>query len=297
MNAKEIVSIMKGHWMGQYGSVKCPCHDDRNPSLTVGHSTSGEVIVHCLAGCDWRDVKATLNSLGYLPEASNANVSALPTKQELSAWREEKEKAERKRTDAARRLWSKTLHAKGSLVETYLKNRSINASPPPTIRYLPNARHSPTGLNLPAMVAVVSRWPSREIDGIHRTYLTEDGRKKSPVSQNKMMLGVCRGGAVRLMPAASEMIVTEGIETGLSVMAATAKAVWCGLSAGGIENLFLPELPLAQSVIIAADNDPRGLVAAQVAAEKWSRAGRSIRITTPPIEGQDFNDVAMGGAA
>jgi putative DNA primase/helicase len=297
MNAKEIVSKMKGYWMGQYGSVKCPCHDDRNPSLTIGHAASGAIIVNCLAGCDWRDVKAALSSLGYLPNAADVITRTQPTKQEVSAWRDEKEKAEHKRTDAARKLWSKTLDAKGSLVEVYLKNRSIDVSPPPTIRFLPEARHSPTSLNLPAMVAVVSRWPDREIDGVHRTFLTENGREKSPVSQNKMMLGVCRGGAVRLTPAAPEMIITEGIETGLSVMVATDKAVWCGLSAGGIENLVLPELPLAECVTIAADNDPRGLIAAQLAAERWSRAGRTIRITTPPIVGQDFNDVAMGGAA
>jgi len=298
MNAREIVSSLKGRWYGQYGSVVCPCHDDRSPSLTVGQSTTGILMVHCMAGCDWRDVKAAFVREGFLADDYQSFEHDHVTKVELSHWNEERKRAEQSRVNAARKLWAQTLEANGSPVEAYLRGRGIDIPVPPTIRYLPNAKHSPTGLILPAMVAVVSRWPGREIDGIHRTFLTNDGTKKAPVSQNKMMLGRVRQGAVRLSPASHEMIITEGIETGLSVLQATEKAVWCGLSAGGIEKLVLPELligapddALAEHVTIAADNDPRGIVAAQVAAERMQREGRTVRITTPPEQGQDFNDL------
>lgn len=39
--------------------VRCPCHTDDKPSLSVSDTDKG-VIVHCFAGCDWQDVKKAL---------------------------------------------------------------------------------------------------------------------------------------------------------------------------------------------------------------------------------------------
>ena len=43
-----------------------------------------------------------------------------------------------------------------------------------------------------------------------------DGKGKAPVINPKMMIGRCGGGAVRLAPAGPELVLSEGIETGLS---------------------------------------------------------------------------------
>ena len=57
-----------------------------------------------------------------------------------------------------------------------------------------------------------------------RTFLARDGRGKAPVEPQKMMLGPCRGGAVRLAPAAELLMVGEGIETCLAAMQTTQTA-------------------------------------------------------------------------
>jgi phage/plasmid primase-like uncharacterized protein len=111
-----------------------------------------------------------------------------------------------------------------------------------------------------------------------------------------MMLGRTQRLAVHLAPAAERMAVAEGIETALSVQQATGIPTWAALSAGGIERLELPTLPLAAEVVIAADADEDGLRAANQAARRWLREGRSVRIATPPV-GRDFNDLLREGAA
>jgi phage/plasmid primase-like uncharacterized protein len=130
------------------------------------------------------------------------------------------------------------------------------------------------------------------VHGLHRTWLRPDGLGKADVTDSKMMLGICAGGAVRLASAGPVMAVAEGIETALSVQQATGTPTWAALSAPGIEALILPPLPLAAEVTIAADNDAsgRGQAAAEKAARRWIAEGRTVRIALPPA-GQDFNDV------
>ncbi len=48
------------------------------------------------------------------------------------------------------------------------------------------------------MVALVTAGADDRPLAIHRTFLAHDGRGKAPVDPQKMMLGPCRGGAVRL---------------------------------------------------------------------------------------------------
>jgi DNA primase len=48
--------------------------------------------------------------------------------------------------------------------------------------------------------------------------LKPDGSGKAAIDNPKLSLGRIGGGAIRLAPAASELIVTGGIEDGLSLM-------------------------------------------------------------------------------
>jgi putative DNA primase/helicase len=78
------------------------------------------------------------------------------------------------------------------------------------------------------------------------------------------------------------------------VLTATGYPAWAALSAGGIERLILPPLPLAAVVIIAADHDWNGVGerAARNAAERWIGEGRRVRIAMPREPG-DFNNVLL----
>ncbi len=108
-----------------------------------------------------------------------------------------------------------------------------------------------------------------------------------------MMLGPCRGGAVRLAPAAELLMVGEGIETCLAAMQATRQPAWAALSTSGLRSLDLP--PEVREVVVLADGDQAGEAAARDAALRWKRQGRRTRIARPP-QGLDFNDLLLGRA-
>jgi hypothetical protein len=138
------------------------------------------------------------------------------------------------------------------------------------------------------MVALVVDGATGSPVAVHRTYLARDGSGKAPVEPNKMMLGPCRGGAVRLGDPAAVLMVGEGIETCLAAMQATGNAAWAALSTSGLRSLDLPDE--VRDVIVLADGDDPGEAAAQDCARRWKRQGLKVRIARPP-RGLDFNDL------
>jgi putative DNA primase/helicase len=141
------------------------------------------------------------------------------------------------------------------------------------------------------MLALVTRATDGNPLAIHRTFLAEDGPGKSSAEPQKMMLGPCRGGAVRLAPLGGVLMVGEGIETVLAAMHATGLAGWAALSTSGLRALDLPDD--VRDVIVLADGDDPGEEAARDASMRWTREGRRVRIARPP-RGLDFNDVLLG---
>ena len=196
-----------------------------------------------------------------------------------------------KRVEWARRIWKETCPAVGTLVETYLRGRGITQTVSPVLRFHPALHHNPTDLTFPAMVSLVTRGADNSPTAIHRTYLARDGAGKAPVKPQKMMLGPCSGGAVRLAPLDDVLMVGEGIETCLSAMQAAGYPAWAALSVSGLNSLDLPQR--ARDVIVLADGDDRGEAAARAAALRWMREGRRVRIARPP-RGSDFNNMLLG---
>ena len=88
-------------------------------------------------------------------------------------------------------------------------------------------------------------------------------------------------------------MVGEGIETCLAAMLATGHPAWAALSISGLRALDLPRE--VRDVIVLADGDDPGEVAALDCVWRWTREGRGVRIARPP-RGSDFNDVLMGRA-
>jgi DNA primase len=71
-------------------------------------------------------------------------------------------------------------------------------------------------------------------------------------------------------------------------MQLTGIPTWAALSTSGLRNLQLPAE--VEEVIIAADSDAPGIIAAHDAARRWLADGIRVRIARPPV-GLDFNDV------
>lgn len=294
MNAREIVSTLKGRWFGKYGVIRCPAHDDKNPSCLISDTDDGEVRVHCQAGCDWRDVKAELRGQGLLPEwRGDTEPERIATGAERRARRQAEERKQAQKTAWAQSIWNESQKAQNSPVVAYLAGRGLNTIPP-TIRFHMGLKHKRSGLVFPAMVGAVIRWPSNKVVAVHRTYLRPDGSGKAPVEPPKMALAPVAGGAVRLAKHTDKLALTEGIETGLSVQKATGIPTWACLSTSGLKGVVVPDdVP---EILIFADGDYPGHIAANHAAERLTLAGHRVRLVPAP-NGKDWNDVLLAGAS
>jgi putative DNA primase/helicase len=288
MNAETLSRALGGRRVGSHWMAPCPTHEDRDPSLSLRDADDGKVLVHCHAGCEQSVVIGELRSRALWDDAGQHGrrhtIKQPPTASRTSA------QDDGNRTAAALLLWRAAVAAPGTLVEIYLRSRGIDLAVPSSLRFHPRLKH-PSGGFWPGMVALVTRGPDGKALAIHRTFLTRDGADKAPVSPQKMMLGPCRGGAVRLAIPNGKLMVGEGIETCLAAMQATGSSAWAALSTSGLCALHLPAD--IREVIVLADGDDPGEAAALDAAMRWKREGRAVRIARPP-PGKDFNDVLLG---
>jgi putative DNA primase/helicase len=287
MTAEAIAKALGGRKAGVVWMARCPAHDDRAPSLAIADAKNGKVLVRCHAGCDQRDVIAVLRARGVW-QTIGQGVGRLVRKAKRQPPAEPDRDAP-KRTEAALAVWRASRPAEGTPVESYLRSRGLATPVPSSIRLHAGQKH-PSGGVWPAMVALVTDGGNGDPIGIHRTFLARDQNGKAPVEPAKMMLGPCRGGAVRLGQPESLLMVGEGIETCLAAMQATGQAAWAALSTSGLCGLDLP--PELRDVIVLADGDEPGEAAAQDCAKRWKREGRRVRIARPP-HGMEFNDLLL----
>jgi hypothetical protein len=270
--------------------ARCPAHDDRTPSLAITQTREGRVLVYCHAGCDQRDVLAALRARGLWGPSSKprgrfraGHSRQAPTRADLDA---------AKKTEAALAIWQAAQSAKGTLAENYLASRGLLIQPPGSLRFHGGLKH-PSGGVWPAMVALVTGGFDGVPVGIHRTFLDRDGGGKAAVEPVKVMLGRCRGGAVRLGEVDDALMVGEGIETCLAAMQETGRVAWAALSTSGLRALNLPAS--VRNIVVLADGDAPGESAAQDCALRWKREGRNVRIARSPA-GSDFNDLMLSRA-
>jgi hypothetical protein len=279
-SAAQLARALNGRKVGSGWMAPCPGHDDRTPSLSI-KDHGGFVLFHCHAGCSQARVMEALSARGLWTLQTHPHDNVVVVKN-LTAQNSD----ERGRKQGALRIWASSNPATGTLVESYLHSRGITRAVPPSLRFSPALRH-PVGGLWPAMVALLQTQNGEPI-AIHRTFLDRDGSGKAPIEPNKLMLGSCRGGAVRLAPVTERLLIGEGIETCMSVSQATGQPTWAALSTAGLRTLILPVE--VRQIIILADGDDAGEAAAQDAAQRWTSEGRRVRIARPP-QGLDFNDI------
>jgi hypothetical protein len=289
MKAETIAGALGGRRTGVGWMAPCPAHDDREPSLSIRHGDDGKVLVRCHAGCDQGRVIAVLRSRGLWDQNGRWQFGR-PAPRAVTNERPDRDNA--KRREAALAIRQATIRADGTLVEGYLVRRGLHLPPPPTLRFHFGLKH-PSGGIWPAMVALVTLGVDDAPIAIHRTFLARDGAGKAPIDPQKMMLGPCRGGAVRLGGLGDTLMIGEGIESCLAAMLATGNPSWAALSTSGLRTLDLPRK--VRQVIVLADGDDPGEAAAQECAWHWKREGRRVRIARPP-RGMDFNDLLVGRA-
>ena len=204
-------------------------------------------------------------------------------------------KAAKPDADEARRVArARAIYAAAQPVDgeagVYLRKRGLRPGPAwaglrtALLRY-PHAEVHPT-LLAPVM------GPDDTLTGIQRTFLTADGRKLDTVDP-KLSLGRIRDGAIRLGEPDAELFLCEGLEDGLSLAQELPEiTVWAAPGAGMLASMILPDC--VSCVVIAADNDAPGEVAALRAALRFTDEGRSVRIMRPSSAFKDWNDQLRG---
>jgi DNA primase len=265
----------------------CPFHNDKSPSLTIynggrrwycfGCGLGGDVIdfVRQLHQADFREAAAML-AAGEMPSVSLPPIDG-------------PERSKGERVEEARVIWRAASPASGTLAETYLRYRGLDLPIPETIRFarLPYGARGPLH---PCLVAVITG-PDNRLSGIQRTYLAADGRGKANVEKPKLSLGRISGGAIRLAPAANELMVCEGLEDGLTLQQQHGRATWVAAGAGNMHKMAFP--PLVSRVTIGGDNDETGRAGAERARKAFVVQRIAARVIFP-AGAKDFNAELMG---
>lgn len=276
-------------------------------------------------------IKWAKSFLGYDGSAEALQIQRRAAVQ-AKANREKAEREAIRRRKAATKMYLDAFELKGTPAEDYLRGRAIDFARighwPGCLRYAPACeafRHDPATKKavslgkFPAMLASICA-PSGETVAVHRTYLARrpDGSVgKAPIVDHrgkpiaKKSFGVYAGGCIRLFkpilengkrapglkdaPAGSRVAISEGIEDGLSfALLDRTRYVLVAVSLSNMGCLWLPDA--VDDVLILGQNDeaPEAKAALDAAAARFVEQGKVVRISRPPPEFKDINDVIRG---
>ena len=281
--AREIVDSLGGTWRRGRGMCRCPAHDDRTPSLSVGLGRRA-ILLHCFAGCSNDEVITALGRHGVRPcelfDGSGEPLAEVPRQ----------ETADRN----ACRLWRGADALRGSPAEAYLLKRGLTQFSP-DLRFHPRTPLGPRGAVrfLPAMLAAVRT--DLGVIAVHRTFLDERTGRLAGFDRPKRALGSLQHGAVRLaMPRGGRLGLAEGIETALSAMQLFGVPCWATL---GNERFGLVTIPESvRELHLFVDHDAGGDLAEERAREAYAAADRHITAMRPTELDEDWNDILMNRA-
>lgn len=270
----------------------CPFHADRTPSFTIYDGGTRFKCFGCGEGGDVLDFVRRVYDV-TLPEAArrldggHVPTITLPSRGEFPASQKGHETQA-----AAMAIWDWAIPAAGTVAESYLRFRGLTPPYPASLAFLalPCGDLGP----LPCLVAAV-RNVAGDLTGVQRIWLAPDGQGKAKVAKPKRSLGAIRGGAIRMGEPGGDgvLAICEGPETGLSVQHLFGLPVWVAAGASFLPTMQFP--PAVRSIVIAADNDPPGLAAADKAARTFAARGLIVRIVRPLDGCDDFNtELARG---
>jgi hypothetical protein len=268
VTAQDITAALGGKWQGSFGLCRCPVHADSTPSLKVRDDPrKGDgVDCHCFAGCRWQDIKAELGARGLLPAFDPRRMTPLSLFTPKGVDAENDAVGGANKIELARKIWRAAVPLSGSPGERYLiEQRKLTG-----VEQLDLAHVLRWHEGFAAIVMMMTDARTGESVGVHRTFLTDDGRKRE-----RKMLG--RQGVIRLSPdedVCEGLGICEGIEDGLAVLLSGWAPVWAATNAGGVERF--PVLPGIEALTIFHDEDDAGTRAAESCAQRWASAGREV---------------------
>ncbi|MBP2229647.1 putative DNA primase/helicase [Azospirillum agricola] len=179
---------------------------------------------------------------------------------------------------------------RGDRTDLYLRGRGI------ALEAVPSCLRTSSTPSCRGMLAKVTAPDGRPVN-VHRTFLTDDGRKADMECPRKLMKGPFPlGSTVRLFPPEETLGIAEGIETALSAHLLFGVPVWAALTAGSLEAFHPPEG--VTTLMVFGDHDRN--FTGQAAAHRLAKAVHGKRVTAkvfiPATEGHDWNDELTSSA-
>lgn len=266
-------------------SILCPGpgHSPRDRSLSVTLSSEARegFMVFSHSGDDWRDCRAhVLARLGRPAEYQR------PARRVVAS----------DSGAAARALWQAATDPRRTIVQRYLESRGLPLPDDVALRVVrfheacPWRADSGTLERRPAMLTAFRSIADDRLVAIHRTLLSDDGRKL-----DRRMLGPVGGAAIKIDPdhaVEHGLTICEGFETGMAGRALGFGPVWALGSAGAIGNFPLLSGIGALTVLGETDDSGANARAVRSCGERWVAAGHEVMIATPRVAG-DMNDALL----
>ena len=180
-------------------------------------------------------------------------------------------------------LWSRSVAAEETVTRYLRESRRYGGAIPPTVRFLP-ARfgHHPAMITAFGMAEEVEcgryEISPESVQGVHLTLLKDDGSGKAGTDRDKIMVGPSKGFPIMLAPPndGQGLIISEGIENGLSAHEATGLGLWVAGSAGRLGSLAAAIPSFVECVTIVTDDDISGRKGARALA--YALSERNIEV-------------------
>jgi hypothetical protein len=276
---------------GRRANIPAPGHSpaDRSVSLLL---RGDRVVVHTFGDGDWRGVLDHLRALGLI-DAGNAPVSLAGAAQARAA---AEAPTARERRAAALRLWEAGRPLGRSLAARHCRVRGITGDLPGTtaLRFGPQtpvSAYRAGGSTRPALLAGIQA-ADGSYTAVEVTYLAPNGRRTQNLRLSRKTIGVVPAGcAVRLDPAAEDMLVGEGVFTTRSAGEWFGLPGWALMSTRNLR-AWLPPAGV-RSLLIAADRGRDGEASAERLRGRVVATGVAAVVALPPEPFGDWNEWSM----
>ncbi|OYX32029.1 MAG: hypothetical protein B7Z01_11870 [Brevundimonas subvibrioides] len=294
MTLHAIVAALGGdlYQGGHRANVPAPGHSAHDRSVSLLH-TDGRLVIHGFGATDWRAMRDDLRQRGFIDDGGRLTGGGHHAG---STWPRPDRLA---RLEAAAQLWESAVPISvTSAAARHIRSRSVtNGIASSNLRhhsYAPTSVYRPGNNRRPALIARISDGADR-LTGVELTYLNPNGRRTTELRVSRKTVGhVPPGAAVRLWPAAPEMLAAEGVITTLSAIERFQLPGWALLAANNLACWTPPSC--VRRVLIAAD---RGVVGQDRACRLHRRLvdlGIIAQVVWPDAPFDDWNAVAMAQA-
>jgi hypothetical protein len=297
LNAPAVAKALGGEARGNCVLAPGPCHSvrDRSMSVLIDWQAPDGFVVNSFAGDDPLQCRDYVRQMLGLPAWTRTRVPIIASTQKHGFARDN---AASNNSERALRVFGEAVPLAGSLGEVYLVRRiGKEVAWSADLRF-----HKSCARNIgnsrerhPAILGLLRDIESNEPRAIQRIFLRPDGSDRLRDALGKATLGTAAGAVIKLSSDEDVTLglgVTEGLETGLALMARGWSPIWATTGTSGMS--AFPVLDGIESLTVFADHDENG--AGERAAGKlivrWREAGHEARGIKPRVVGQDWNDAS-----